>query len=164
MFLQPNPCRYFPPENKWHRNGIRSSSGCHTLCTVYHVGNAILIERIEFTDGFRRQFVDTAQTNGTPRIALQADVGSAIPCSVRVIKTFRLTGCRFEPVFQLKGGFHTAAKIFHTAEAQTAADVFAHFYILTGFLDETGVNDTVDGHIGLCMSHAGSGTQDCQCY
>ena len=46
---------------------------------------------------------------------------------------------------------------FHTAEAQTVVDVFTHFYVMAGFLDVTGIDDTVDGHIGLRVSHAGSG-------
>ena len=58
-------------------NRIRNTG--RTLGTVNHTSNTILIEWIELTDSFSRQFVDTTQTNGTPVAAFQTNVGSTIP-------------------------------------------------------------------------------------
>ena len=139
-----------------------------TLGTIHHGTNAILVERIEFTDGFRRQFVHTTQFDGTPVVAFQTDVGQTGEVSVTALcpafSTVVFTIIQLEPLFQFESGFHAGTEVFHSTEAQTVVDVFTHFYVMTGFLDETGVNNTVNGDVGLCVSHAGSGTQDCQCY
>ena len=147
-------------------NGVRNTG--RTLRAVDHACNTVLVEWVKFTNGFGGQFVHTAQTNGTPVATFQTNVCSAIPVSgfaanIRTIALFQGTVSQFETFFQFEGRCLTGTQIFYTTESDTVVDVFTHLPAAAGFLDETGIDDTVDGYVGLCMGYACSSTQHSQC-
>ena len=128
-----------------------------TLGAQQHGTDTILIERIQGTQRFGGQFIDTTETDGPPVIAFQSHIGGTVP-------VFPFLGQRsviqIEPSFQFESGFLAGTQIFRTAKTDPVIDIGTHPGIGTVFLDETGIDHPVNDDIGLGIRHAGSGAHN----
>lgn len=61
------------------------------------------------------------------------------------------TVIEIEAFFQHEKSLVAVAQRFRSLEAQTAFDIVAHPDIAPGFLDETGIDQSVNRYMALCM-------------
>ncbi|MNI31786.1 hypothetical protein D3C73_856780 [compost metagenome] len=135
-----------------------------------HVGLAVAAaERIDGCQVLRRDVGLTAEFQQAPRIGLQADGGLAAEQAAALA---RCAVTRIEAAFQREHGAQAVAQIFGAAQAPTRAARHAvgHAdlrFVITVALDalvaNTGIDQTVQGHRGFSLGHAGDGGEQRGC-
>ena len=141
------------------------------LQTVELAADTDLVERIEFTDEFGFNLVDTPQTNLTERPG-QPQPGCAIPVFLsggfRSLVAGRVaiaqsTVTQIEASLDIKDCLVSISQIFRTTKTDTVIVIIPHPEISSRFLDITDVENTIYGYITLCLGDTGKQTKNRQC-
>ena len=157
-------------------DGVGQLFGIQDIVANQGSSNTRDSERIQITEIFDENTIDTAETDSTPYISFQTDVGGTLPFDpvfpvrIRPLENIECVVAgefravvQAEASFELEGGFHAGTELFRTLEADTAVFVAAHADVGAGFLDQAGIHRAVNGDVGLGVCSTCAGAQYSQC-